>query len=115
QLKRSGVSLVLTTHYMDEAEQLCDRVVIMDRGRIAAEGSPRDLIGTHSTRDVVELRFDDDAARASALAELTAAEARIEPLAHRVRVYADDGEARAEWLARPERQPATVALRRIQD
>ena len=57
QLKRQGVTIVLTTHYMDEAEQLCDRLVIMDGGRIVAEGSPRELIAQHSTREVVELRF----------------------------------------------------------
>ena len=59
RLKRQGVTLVLTTHYMDEAEQLCDRLVVMDRGKIVAEGSPRDLIERYSTREVVELRFDD--------------------------------------------------------
>src|SRR3954451_18420538 len=58
RLKQQGVTLVLTTHYMDEAEQLCDRLVVMDGGRIAAEGSPRDLIERYSTREVVELRFD---------------------------------------------------------
>lgn len=57
QLKRQGVTLILTTHYMDEAEQLCDRLVVMDDARIVAEGSPRELIGAHSTREVVELRF----------------------------------------------------------
>src|SRR5699024_9126481 len=60
RLKRSGVTLIITTHYMDEAEQLCDRLVVMDHGRIVAEGSPRELIGTHSTREVLELRFDVD-------------------------------------------------------
>ena len=59
RLKRQGVTLLLTTHYMDEAEQLCDRLVVMDRGKIVAEGSPRDLIERYSTREVVELRFDD--------------------------------------------------------
>jgi lipooligosaccharide transport system ATP-binding protein len=59
RLKQRGVTLVLTTHYMDEAEQLCDRLVIMDRGTIVAEGSPRELIERYSTREVVELRFDD--------------------------------------------------------
>jgi lipooligosaccharide transport system ATP-binding protein len=58
RLKQQGVTLVLTTHYMDEAEQLCDRLVVMDRGKIAAEGSPRDLIGRYSTPEVLELRFD---------------------------------------------------------
>ncbi len=59
RLKQSGVTLVLTTHYMDEAEQLCDRLVVMDKGKIVAEGSPRELIERYSTREVVELRFDD--------------------------------------------------------
>ena len=58
RLKRSGVTLVLTTHYMDEAEQLCDRLVVMDHGKIVAEGSPRQLIDEYSTREVLELRFD---------------------------------------------------------
>src|SRR5437660_389927 len=57
RLKQQGVTLILTTHYMDEAEQLCDRLVVMDAGKIAAEGSPRELIGRYSTREVVELRF----------------------------------------------------------
>src|SRR5438552_12775102 len=57
RLKQDGVTLVLTTHYMDEAEQLCDRLVIMDHGRIVAEGSPRDLIAAHATREVVEVRY----------------------------------------------------------
>src|SRR6202789_1770192 len=57
RLKQQGVTLVLTTHYMDEAEQLCDRLVVMDRGRIAAAGSPRELIGRYSTKEVLELRF----------------------------------------------------------
>ena len=57
RLKQQGVTLVLTTHYMDEAEQLCDRLVVMDKGLIVAEGSPRELIREHSTREVAELRF----------------------------------------------------------
>src|ERR687885_2258225 len=57
RLKQRGVTLMLTTHYMDEAEQLCDRLVVMDKGKIAAEGSPQELIGRYSTREVVELRF----------------------------------------------------------
>ena len=60
RLKRQGVTLVLTTHYMDEAEQLCDRLVVMDGGRIVAEGSPRELIERCSSREVVELRFEAD-------------------------------------------------------
>jgi len=60
RLKREGVTLVITTHYMDEAEQLCDRLVVMDAGRIAAAGSPRELIEQWSTREVVELRFEPE-------------------------------------------------------
>ena len=68
RLKQTGVTLVITTHYMDEAEQLCDRLVVMDKGLIVAEGSPRQLIEQHSTREVAELRFgvaeEDDSPRA---------------------------------------------------
>ena len=63
RLKQQGVTLVLTTHYMDEAEQLCDRLVVMDEGKIVAEGSPRELIERYSTREVVELRFADGSRR----------------------------------------------------
>ena len=63
RLKRQGVTLLLTTHYMDEAEQLCDRLVVMDKGKIVAEGSPRELIERYWTREVVELRFEDDDGR----------------------------------------------------
>src|SRR5262249_24057692 len=70
RLKQRGVTLVLTTHYMDEAEQLCDRLVIMDGGVIVAEGSPRSLIEQHATREVVEVRFDDDDAQNAALPRL---------------------------------------------
>lgn len=92
RLKQQGVTLVLTTHYMDEAEQLCDRLVVMDGGRIVAEGSPRELIERHSTREVLELRFAagtnvEQSSRITDLGE------RQEVLPDRVLVYADDGEA----------------------
>jgi lipooligosaccharide transport system ATP-binding protein len=94
QLKRQGVTLVLTTHYMDEAEQLCDRLVVMDKGRIVAEGSPHDLIREHSTREVVELRFGVGEQ------ELTAEKVgdlgdRIEVLPDRILLYTYDGDAAA--------------------
>lgn len=92
QLKEQGVTLVLTTHYMDEAEQLCDRLVVMDAGRIVAEGSPRMLIDTHSTREVLELRFGVGASAAAAQ-RLTGVGERLEALPDRVLVYAHDGEA----------------------
>jgi lipooligosaccharide transport system ATP-binding protein len=111
-LKRQGVTLVLTTHYMDEAEQLCDRLVIMDRGRIVAEGSPRDLIERHSTRDVVELRFASDDERHAALPRLGDAGRRVEELADRVLVYSGDGEATAERLSGDGVHPASLLVRR---
>jgi lipooligosaccharide transport system ATP-binding protein len=92
QLKRQGVTMVLTTHYMDEAEQLCDRLVIMDGGRIVAEGSPRELITRHSTREVVELRFANSDARDAAVLKLSDSAARVEALPDRVLVYAHDGD-----------------------
>ena len=59
RLRRRGVTLVLTTHYMEEAERLCDRLVIMDEGRIVAEGRPADLVRDHVGREVLELRLDE--------------------------------------------------------
>jgi lipooligosaccharide transport system ATP-binding protein len=93
RLKQQGVTQVLTTHYMDEAEQLCDRLVVMDEGRIVDEGAPADLIARHVTKEVVELRFVDEAQRASAAPALTALGLRAEDLPDRVLVYADDGDA----------------------
>ncbi len=91
RLKQQGVTLVLTTHYMDEAEQLCDRLVVMDQGHIVAEGSPRDLIARYSTREVLELRFAADGNEAAA-AQLAGIGDRLELLPDRVLIYADDGE-----------------------
>jgi lipooligosaccharide transport system ATP-binding protein len=92
RLKLQGVTLVLTTHYMDEAEQLCDRLVVMDKGRIAAEGSPRELIARYSTREVCELRFPPDVADGLD-GQLDGLASRVEVLPDRVLLYADDGEA----------------------
>jgi lipooligosaccharide transport system ATP-binding protein len=91
RLKQSGVTLIITTHYMDEAEQLCDRLVVMDGGRIAAEGSPRDLIARHSTREVLELRFtpgEQDAV----VPVVTPLADRVEVLPDRLLLYTADGE-----------------------
>jgi lipooligosaccharide transport system ATP-binding protein len=96
ELKHAGATLLLTTHYMDEAEQLCDRLVVMDKAKIVAEGSPRELILRYSTREVVELRFaterppDELAARIDGLAR------RIEKLSGRLLLYTDDGDGTAE-------------------
>ena len=92
RLKREGVTLIITTHYMDEAEQLCDRLVVMDKGRIVAEGSPRGLIEEHSTREVIELRFDPDTQEGH-LETLADVGERVEVLPDRLLVYTDDGDA----------------------
>jgi lipooligosaccharide transport system ATP-binding protein len=91
RLKQQGVTLVLTTHYMDEAEQLCDRLVVMDKGLIVAEGSPAELIASHSTREVVELRFStgDNELMAPKVDDLAE---RLEVLPDRLLLYTDDGE-----------------------
>jgi lipooligosaccharide transport system ATP-binding protein len=93
RLKHNGVTLIITSHYMDEAEQLCDRLVVMDRGRIAAEGSPAELIGRYSTKEVVELRFLPGADTTAMEHQLNGLADRIETLPDRVLLYATDGEA----------------------
>ena len=112
QLKRQGVSFVLTTHYMDEAEQLCDRLVIMDGGRIVAEGSPRELIERHATREVVELRFPEDDQRHEALVTAGAHGDRAEAVGDRVIVYTRDGDAAAERLTGNGLRPEATMVRR---
>ncbi len=112
QLKRSGVTLVLTTHYMDEAEQLCDRLVIMDNAHIVAEGSPRRLIADNVTREVVEVRLPIDADVQSEVARLKRFGDRIEALADRVLIYTDDGDATSAAIALEGFDPGSVLVRR---
>jgi lipooligosaccharide transport system ATP-binding protein len=111
RLKQQGVTLVITTHYMDEAEQLCDRLVVMDRGVIAAEGSPLDLIREHSTREVAELRFPvgDHDATAEKIADLGD---RTEVLPDRILVYSDDGEHVLAKVHERGLQPIATLVRR---
>ncbi|MFC6085622.1 ABC transporter ATP-binding protein [Sphaerisporangium aureirubrum] len=111
QLKRRGTTLVLTTHYMDEAEQLCDRLVVMDGGRIVAEGSPRTLIETYSTAEVVELRFGDQRP-ADVAGKLVGVGERADPLPDRVLVYAADGDAAVAEIHRRGLSPTSVLVRR---
>ncbi|HET8587400.1 MAG TPA: ABC transporter ATP-binding protein [Candidatus Limnocylindria bacterium] len=99
QLKRRGATQIITTHYMDEAEQLCDRLVVMDKARIVAEGSPRQLIEQHSSREVLELRLSD-AVRASLDGRLEGVGDRLEELPDRLLVYADDAEHALEEILR---------------
>ena len=111
RLKQRGVTLVLTTHYMDEAEQLCDRLVVMDKAKIVAEGSPRQLIDRYSTKEVTELRFPPDV-HDSLDGKLDGLADRIEKLADRVLLYADDGEAVAVAAHERGLKPETVLVRR---
>ena len=111
RLKETGTTLVVTTHFMDEAEQLCDRLVVMDHGRIMAEGSPRELIRDHSTREVVELRFGSER-NAEVVAQLQDVGERHEVLPDRILLYAEDGEAVLEEVARRGLHPITSLVRR---
>src|SRR6516162_5832721 len=112
RLKQQGVTLILTTHYMDEAEQLCDRLVVMDRGKIAAEGSPRELIERYSTPEVLELRFDPDRHQVAAekLASVTAA--RREVLADRLLLYVTAGHVTLAGVRALGPEPLTLLVRR---
>ena len=112
RLKRQGVTLLLTTHYMDEAEQLCDRLVVMDTGKIVAEGSPRDLIERYSTREVVELRFDDGS-RPDDLGYWTEGLVdRVESLPDRVLLYTQDGDTASHVIHERGLVPESVLVRR---
>ena len=111
RLKQRGVTLVLTTHYMDEAEQLCDRLVVMDRARIVAEGSPRELINRWSSPEVLELRFDLDVAE-TLDGQLEGLADRIEVLPDRILLYTRDGEGTAEEVHRRGLHPISTLVRR---
>ena len=111
RLKREGVTLIITTHYMDEAEQLCDRLVVMDHGKIVAEGSPRALITEHSTREVLELRFDPDEQEQHVDA-VTGVGERLEVLPDRLLVYAHDGDAALATVHSRGVQPLSSLVRR---
>jgi lipooligosaccharide transport system ATP-binding protein len=111
RLKEQGTTLLLTTHYMDEAEQLCDRIVVVDKGAIMAEGSPAELIRTYSTREVLEVRFGSE--RNSEVAEQIAGIGeRIEVLPDRLLVYTDNGEAELVRITEAGLHPTTSLVRR---
>ncbi len=132
QLKERGATLLLTTHYMDEAEQLADRLVVMDGGRIVAEGSPSELIAQHVTREVLEVRFADRASGRTPdrtehhepdggdpgggidapLTELTRLGLKTEPLADRILIYTDDGESTVAKLINEGLTPTSTLIRR---
>jgi lipooligosaccharide transport system ATP-binding protein len=111
RLKEQGTTLVLTTHYMDEAEQLCDRLVVVDKGTIMAEGSPAELIRQYSSREVLEVRFGSD--RNAAVAEtLAGAGDRVEVLPDRILIYSANGEAELVKITQAGLEPVTSLVRR---
>ncbi len=117
RLKQQGVTLVLTTHYMDEAEQLCDRLVVMDGGRIAAHGSPRELIARYATPEVLELRFrisshEQAAEKLAAVPARRMEIQRMEVLADRILLYAADGDAALGEVRALGLEPLTSLVRR---
>jgi lipooligosaccharide transport system ATP-binding protein len=112
RLKQQGVTLILTTHYMDEAEQLCDRLVVMDRGKIAAEGSPRELIARYSTPEVLELRFEPDRHQVAADKLASVPAERREVLADRILLYVTDGDATLAAVRSLGLEPLTSLVRR---
>ncbi len=111
RLKEVGVTLVVTTHFMDEAEQLCDRLVVIDHGRIMAEGTPRDLIRDYSTREVLEIRFGADR-NAVAAEQLGDVGRWLEVLPDRLLIYADDGDVAMRQVTARGLTPITSLVRR---
>jgi lipooligosaccharide transport system ATP-binding protein len=109
-LKRQGVTLLLTTHYMDEAEQLCDRLVVMDGGRIVDRGGPRELIERHCTREVVEARYPDMARQDEAVDRLRRGGSHVESLGDRLLLYVDDGDRAVADLAAGDGVSPTATL-----
>jgi len=111
RLKENGVTIVITTHYMDEAEQLCDRIIVMDAGKIMAEGSPAELIKTYASKEVLEVRFGTDRNEETAPKLQNLAE-RIEVLPDRILLYTENGEATLEKVIASGLSPITSLVRR---
>ncbi len=111
RLKEQGVTLVITTHYMDEAEQLCDRLIVMDKGKIMAEGSPADLIKQYSSKEVLEVRFGS-ARNAEVGEKLSKLGDRVETLPDRILIYSEDGEKILAQIHRLGFEPQTSLVRR---
>ncbi len=111
RLKELGVTLVITTHYMDEAEQLCDRLMVMDKGKIMAEGSPSELIKKYSSKEVLEVRFGSDN-NATVAEQIAGIGERLEILPDRILVYAENGEKALEEIVKKGLHPVTSLVRR---
>lgn len=111
RLKENGTTLVLTTHYMDEAEQLSDRIIVVDKGEIMAEGSPAHLIRTYSTREVLEVRYGSDK-NASVAKKIADVGDRQEILPDRILIYSADGERDLAEITSRGHHPTTSLVRR---
>ena len=111
RLKEQGVTLVITTHYMDEAEQLCDRLVVMDKGKIMAEGSPAELIKKYSSKEVLEVRFGSTK-NAEVAPQIEKLGDRVENLPDRILIYSEDGEAVLKQIHKLGLEPQTSLVRR---
>ena len=111
RLKEQGVTLVITTHYMDEAEQLCDRLIVMDKGKIMAEGKPADLIREYSSREVIEVRYGSDR-NADVAKQIVKIGDRHEVLPDRILIYTEQGEADLQAIVALAGQPVTSLVRR---
>lgn len=111
RLKEQGVTLVITTHYMDEAEQLCDRLIVMDKGKIMAEGAPADLIRDYSSREVLEVRFGS-ARNAEVAEKIQGIGDRIEILPDRILVYSNSGDDALKQIHDLGFEPLTALVRR---
>ncbi len=111
RLKENGTTLVLTTHYMDEAEQLSDRIVVVDKGEIMVEGSPAHLIRTYSTREVLEVRYGSDK-NATVAKKIADVGERQEILPDRILIYSADGERDLAEITSRGHHPTTSLVRR---
>ena len=111
RLKEQGVTLVITTHYMDEAEQLCDRLIVMDKGRIMAEGKPSELIRDYSSKEVIEVRFGSDR-NAEVAKQIEGIGDRLEVLPDRILIYSNQGEADLQAIVKLAGNPLTSLVRR---
>ena len=111
RLKEKGVTLVITTHFMDEAEQLCERLIVIDRGKIMAEGSPAELIKNYSSKEVLELRFGSE--KNEEIADKLRDKCdRLEVLPDRILLYSEDAEHVLEDIMRAGMHPRTSLVRR---
>jgi len=111
RLKEKGVTLLITTHHMDEAEQLCDRLIVMDKGQIMAEGAPAELIKQYSSKEVLEVRFGSER-NAQMVDKLKSLAARLEELPDRLLLYTDSGEDLLAKITAMNIHPNTSLVRR---